>query len=187
MFEVYRSSFKYWLRRPKKLTAETVELHSKVRKLFNLSNGSAGSRSISQMMQSSGTPLSRYKARKAMKQLGLVSKQPSAPKYKKANNEHLAVPNLLDREFDVAKPNQVWCGDVTYIWIGKRWAYLAIVLDLFSRKPIGWSLSLSPDSNLTSKALLHAYELRGQPKDVMFHSDQGMHYTSKKVRQSLWR
>jgi transposase InsO family protein len=97
---------------------------------MDVGNGSAGSRSI-------------------MKNLGLRSSQPSAPKYKKANNEHLAVPNTLNRELDVKNPNQIWCGDVTYIWIGKRWAYLAIVLDLFSRKPIGWAFSLSPDSQLT--------------------------------------
>jgi putative transposase len=81
-----------------------------------------------------------------MKKLGLRSSQQSAPKYKKANNEHLVVPNTFNREFDVKNPNQIWCRDVTYIWIGKRWAYLAIVLDLFSRKPIGWAFSLSPDS-----------------------------------------
>lgn len=155
--------------------------------MFRLSNGSAGSRTMSTLVTSAGIDLSRYRARKAMQHLGLVSKQPSAPKYKKANNEHLAVPNILDRQFNVASPNEVWCGDVTYIWTGKRWAYLAVVLDLFSRKPVGWALSLSPDSRLTSKALLQAYELRGKPKGVMFHSDQGMHYTSKKFGQSLWR
>ena len=122
-----------------------------------------------------------------MKKLGLRSSQPSSPKYKKANNEHLAMPNILNREFDIKNPNQVWCGDVTYVWIGKRWAYLAIVLDLFSRKPVGWAFSLSPDSQLTNKALMNAYESRGQPKGIIFHSDQGMHYTSKKFRQSLWR
>lgn len=184
---MYRSSYKYWLNRPKVLTAKTIELHSKVREMFRLSNGSAGSRTISTLVTSAGIDLSRYRARKAMQYLGLVSKQPSAPKYKKAHNEHLAAPNILSRQFNVAAPNEAWCGDVTYIWIGKRWAYLAVVLDLYSRKPIGWALSLSPDSNLTSKALLQAYELRGQPKDVLFHSDQGMHYTSKKFRQSLWR
>ena len=139
------------------------------------------------MMKASGINLSRYRARKIMKQLALISKQPSAPKYKKANNEHLAAANLLAREFNVTKPNQVWCGDVTYIWVGRRWAYLAVVMDLYARKPIGWAFSLSPDSLLTSKALQHAYESRGQPKGVMFHSDQGMHYTSRKFRQTLWR
>ena len=55
-----------------------------------------------------------------MRKLGLRSSQPSAPTYKKANNEYLAVPNTLNQEFDVKSPNQVWCGDVTYIWIGRR-------------------------------------------------------------------
>ncbi len=76
---------------------------------------------------------------------------------------------------------------MTYIWAGNRWAYLAVVIDLFARKPIGWAMSLSPDSELTSKALKMAYEHRGKPRGVMFHSDQGSHYTSRKYRQTLWR
>ena len=65
--------------------------------------------------------------------------------------------------------------------------YLAVVIDLFSRKPVGWAMSLSPDSRLTGKALLMAYESRDKPKEVMFHSDQGSHYTSRYYRQLLWR
>ena len=107
--------------------------------------------------------------------------------YKKGSKEHVAIPNLLERQFDVTEPNQVWCGDVTYIWTGNRWAYLAVVIDLFARKPVGWAMSHSPDSELTAKALTMAYELRGRPGNVMFHSDQGSHYTSRKFRQRLWR
>ncbi len=69
----------------------------------------------------------------------------------------------------------------------KRWAYLAVVLDLFSRKPVGWAMSFSPDSRLTMKALEMAWETRGKPVGVMFHSDQGSHYTSRQFRQLLWR
>jgi len=126
------------------------------------------------MVTANGHPLSRYRALNIMEQLGLRSRQPSGPKYKKANNEHLAVPNILKRDFDVENPHQVWCGDVTYIWIGKRWAYLVVALDLYSRKPVGWAFSLSPDSQLTSKALINAHESRGKPKGILFHSDQGM-------------
>ncbi len=71
----------------------------------------------------------------------------------KASKEHVEIPNYLERQFAVTEPNQVWCGDVTYIWAGKRWAYLAVVLDLFSRKPVGWAMSFFPDSALTGKAL----------------------------------
>lgn len=93
----------------------------------------------------------------------------------------------LDRQFDVAAPNQVWGGDITYIWTGRRWAYLEMVLDLFARKPVGWALSLSPDSQLTNKALTMAFESRGAPEGVMFHSDQDCQYTSLAFRQRLWR
>ena len=60
-------------------------------------------------------------------------------------------------------------------------------MDLFARKPVGWALSHSPDSNLTCQALSMAYESRGRPKEVMFHSDQGSHYTSRQFRQLVWR
>lgn len=73
------------------------------------------------------------------------------------------------------------------MWIGKRWAYLAVVIDLYSRKVVGWSFSLSTDSQLTSKALSMAYQIRGEPSAILFHSDQGCHYTSIKFRQLLWR
>jgi len=97
------------------------------------------------------------------------------------------MPNELNRQFNVGGPNQVWCGDVTYIWTGQRWSYLAVVIYLFARKPIGWVLSRLPDSNLTKQTLNMAYELRGGPKVIMFYSDQGSHYKSISFRQNLWR
>jgi len=122
-----------------------------------------------------------------MKRLGLVSSQPPKHKYKVAKKEHIAVKNQLNREFSPSRPNQVWCGDVTYIWTGIKWRYLAAVLDLYSRKIVGFSISDSPDSKLTKQALSNAFEARGKPKGVMFHSDQGCHYTSVSFRQLLWK
>lgn len=139
------------------------------------------------MVSLQGIPLSRYRATKLMKQLDLKSTQQRKHKYRKANQLHLAIDNTLDRKFDVSSPNQVWCSDVTYIWTGRHWSYLAVVLDLYARKPIGWALSNSPDSQLTAKALQRAYESRGRPKQVLFHSDQGSHFTSTHFRQYLWR
>ncbi|WP_153043456.1 DDE-type integrase/transposase/recombinase, partial [Xenorhabdus innexi] len=104
-----------------------------------------------------------------------------------SRKEQVDIPNHLDRQFAVTEPNQVWCGDVTYIWTGKRWAYLAVVIDLFARKPIGWAMSFSPDSELTKKALIMAFESRGRPQGILFHSDQGSHYTSKAFRRLLQR
>ncbi len=74
---------------------------------------------------------------KLMKELIIVSCQERKHKYNRGGNERIDIPNLLNRQFAVTKPDQVWCGDVTYIWTGSRWAYLAVVLDLFARKPVG--------------------------------------------------
>ena len=93
--------------------------------------------------------MGRWLAGRLMKELGLVSCQQPTHRYKRGGHEHVAIPNHLERQFAVTEPNQVWCGDVTYIWTGKRWAYLAVVLDLFARKPVGWAMSFSPDSRLT--------------------------------------
>lgn len=105
--------------------------------------------------------------------------------YKNARQEHTSLPNLLERQFAVPEPDRVWCGDITYLWAGNRWCYLAVVMDLFAREVIGWSLSAHADTALISSALRMAYETRGQPRDVMFHSDQGSQYTDLKYQQLI--
>jgi len=187
VFGVHRSSYKYWRVRDKFISPDKLRLLSEVKQIHRESNGSAGARTVADIATNRGFNLSRYRASKLMKQLELVSCQLPQHSYKKGTKEHIEIPNLLDRQFDVVEPNTVWCGDVTYIWTGNRWAYLAVVIDLFARKPIGWAMSLSPDSALTCKALMMAYESRGKPTEVIFHSDQGSHYTSRKFRQSIWR
>lgn len=143
-----------------------------VKSIFRESNGSAGARTIAQIATDRNHPLSCYRAGRLMKICRLHSCQQPKHAYKRATQKPVAIPNHLGREFNVTQPNKVWCGDVTYIWTGKRWAYLAIVMDLFSRKPVSWALSLSPNSQLTADALKMAFELRGRPKNLMFHSDQ---------------
>lgn len=184
---MHRSSFKAWKAKPKRINTQKVKELAAVRRIYAESNGSAGARTIAQIATDRQVPLSRYRATGLMKQLGLVSCQLPKHSYKKAHQEHISIPNILDRQFTPSKPNEIWVGDVTYIWSGQRWAYLAVVLDLYARKPVGWAMSYSPDSNLTSKALTMAFESRGKPEDLMYHSDQGTHYTSVKFRQLLWR
>lgn len=87
----------------------------------------------------------------------------------------------------MARSDQVWCGDVTYIWAGTEWLYLAVVLDLYARRVVGWAISRSPDTALTLQAVRIAYESRGCPRGVLFHSDQGCYYTSRAFVQGLWR
>ena len=186
-FGVHRSSLKYWLKRSKNVSPERLKALTIVKAIHAESNGSAGARTIATIATSRDYPLSLYRAGKLMKAQQLVSCQLPKHAYKKATQEHVSISNQLNREFNVSRPNEVWCGDVTYIWTGRRWAYLAMVMDLYARKPVGWAMSLSPDSQLTGRALSMAYERRGQPKNVMFHSDQGCHYTSTYFQQLLWR
>ena len=186
-FGVHRSSYRYWLKTHDKINPKNVEINAMVREIFNASRGSAGARTIAKISTAKGVSLSRYRASNFMKKLDLVSHQDRKHRYKRGGDEHLHIQNHLNRAFNVGAPNKVWCGDVTYIWAGNRWAYLAVVMDLFSRKIIGWAMSYNPDSLLTEKALTMAFESRGKPKNLMFLSDQGCHYTSKHFRQLLWR
>lgn len=184
---MHRSSYKYWLKGLRKIDQKRLTDRALVKEIYHESNGSAGARTIAKIATAKGINLSRYRAGKLMKQCKLVSCQLPKHAYKKAAKEHIAIPNHLNRKFYADSPNQLWCGDVTYVWTGRRWGYLAVVLDLFSRKPVGFAFSYSPDSQLTCQALKMAYESRGRPKGLMFHSDQGCHYTSKQFRQLLWR
>ena len=115
-------------------------------------------------MQEEGEQIGRFKVRRLMRALDLVSKQPGSHAYKRATVERLDIPNTLNLEFHVPAPNQVWCGDITYIWAQGKWHYLAVVLDLCTRRIVGWALSEKPDAELVIKALDMAYEQRGRPR-----------------------
>ena len=186
-FGVYRSSYRYWLNGQSTISPRKIQERALVKEIHKESGGSAGSRTIATVATLRGINLSRYRARKLMVALNLVSCQLPKHRYKKAVKEHLSIPNILNRNFSPSKPNEVWCGDVTYIWTGSYWAYLAVVIDLYARKPVGFALSRSPNAELTIQALRMAYESRGRAEGLVFHSDQGCHYTSFKFRQVLWK
>ena len=164
-----------------------MALRSRVHELFVESRSSAGSLSIMGMMREEGTTIGRFKVSRLMEELGLICKQPGSHAYKQATVERIDIPNHLNRQFEVDAPNQVWCGDITYVWAQGRWHYLAVVLDLFTRRVVGWAFSTRPDADLVVRALEMAYEQRGRPQGLLFHSDQGAKYASRKFRQRLWR
>ncbi|MCV0238887.1 IS3-like element IS222 family transposase [Pseudomonas aeruginosa] len=186
-FDVARSCYYVHRLRRRRVDARRVALRSQVNQLFSQSRGSAGSRSILGMLREEGVTIGRFRVRRLMRELGLVSKQPGSHAYKQATVERPDIPNRLNREFATAHPNQVWCGDITYVWAQGRWHYLAAVLDLHTRRVIGWAFSAKPDAELVIKALDMAYEQRGRPQQVLFHSDQGSQYASRLFRQRLWR
>ncbi|MDF6001828.1 IS3-like element IS222 family transposase [Pseudomonas aeruginosa] len=186
-FDVARSCYYVHRLRRRRVDARRVALRSQVNQLFSQSRGSAGSRSILGMLREEGVTIGRFRVRRLMRELGLVSKQPGSHAYKQATVERPDIPNRLNREFATEHPNQVWCGDITYVWAQGCWHYLAAVLDLHTRRVIGWAFSAKPDAELVIKALDMAYEQRGKPQQVLFHSDQGSQYASRLFRQRLWR
>ena len=187
IFEVPRSTYYGYRNRKRRIDSERIRLRIKVAEIFNISRQSAGSRTIVDRMREEGESIGRFKVRRLMKEARLESKQPKPYAYKTAKVERPDIPNHLDREFNVKQPNLVWCGDITYVWVQNRWVYLAVVMDLYARRIVGWSLSDKPDTKLTVSALNMAYQLRGQPNEVMFHSDQGVQYASRSFRQHIWR
>jgi len=187
LFDVSTSSYYYRVNHKDIVDPERERLKQKAINIHVASRGAAGARTIAGQLTQEGEKVGRYKAASLMKEACISSKQPHKHKYKMAEEESKIAPNLLQREFDVGAPNKIWCGDVTYIWAGTQWLYLAVVMDLYARKIVGWACSTSPDSELTCAALRMAYESRNKPKGVMFHSDQGCHYTSLRYRQKLWQ
>ena len=105
--------------------------------------------------------------------------------YKHADEAHKTHDNILEGSFSPSAPNQVWTGDVTYIRIKSSWCYLAVVLDLFARRIVGFSVLSSSNITLTASALQMAYHTRLKPSGVLFHSDQGSHYTSEEFADTI--
>lgn len=186
-FGVPRSCLYAYRQRCQRIDVDRLALRSQVHELFVESRSSAGSRSIMGMMREQGVAIGRFKVSRLMEELGLLCKQPGRHAYRQATVERIDIPNHLNRQFDVERPNQVWCGDITYIWAQGAWHYVAAVLDLFTRRVVGWAFSTRPDADLVVRALDMAYEQRGRPQGVLFHSDQGSQYASRKFRQRLWR
>ncbi len=94
-------------------------------------------------------------------------------------------PNLLQREFAAASPNRVWVGDITYCATGDGWLYLAVLIDTFSRRVVGWATSASPNAELAVEALTRAIELRKPQPGLIVHSERGSQYASKLYREKL--
>lgn len=181
------SSYYDYRQRRDVIDVERLELRARVSAVFNQFRGASGSRTIVTKLQEVGVHIGRFKVMRLMEEAHLVCGQPGPHNYKVAKQARPDIPNILAREFIVASPNQVWCGDITYIWAAGRWYCLAVVLDLSTRRIVGWAMSAHPDADLTCKALDMAYEQRGRPKGVLFHSDQGSQYGSTQFRRRLWR
>jgi len=185
--QVGTSAYYAWKKRPAKLiSAETLHLHRRMKALFKQSRDSLGSREMKKKLREEGFIIGRYKVRELMKKLKLKVKQRTAYKVTtKRNHRDEVADNLLNQNFNPVAVNEVWAGDITYLKTGEGWMYLAIVMDLYSRRIVGWYASKRMTTDLICKAMIMAYNLRQPSKGLVFHSDRGSQYTSKRYRQLL--
>lgn len=173
-----RSSYYAWQKRPVDVSDIQLRMHAQA--VHRRSRGAAGSRTIAKTLG-----VSRWRARQLMQVCHLVSTQPGKPKFRVAQAEAEAVPNQLNRAFQPPAPNRVWCGDITYLRVAGQWAYLAVVLDLYARRVVGWQVSTTPDTTLVLQALSRAVETRQPERGLLFHSDQGVQYRSQRYQHYL--
>jgi putative transposase len=187
VMRVSTSAYYAWQKRPGLLiSADVLHLHRRMKALFEQSRDSLGSREMMKKLREEGIEIGRYKVRNLMKKLNLKVTQRIAYKVttKRKHGDDVA-DNLLNQNFNPVAPNQVWAGYITYLQTGEGWMYLAIVMDLFSRRIVGWAISKRMTTDLICKAMIMAYNLRQPPKGLVFQSDRGSQYTSKRYRKLL--
>ncbi len=122
-----------------------------------------------------------------MKRVGIKAQVGYRSPRARKGEASIVSPNRLQRQFNPDAPDERWVTDITYIRTHEGWLYLAVVVDLFSRKIIGWSMQSRMTKDIVLNALLMAVWRRNPQKQVLVHSDQGSHYTSRQFRQLLWR
>ena len=154
--------------------------------LFEQSRQNLGSREMMKKLRAEGIEVGRYRVRKLLAKIGLRVRQRLAYKVttKRKHGDKVA-DNLLNQNFNPLEPNAVWAGDITYLRTAEGWMYLAVVMDLYSRRIVGWHVDKRMTTDLISKAMIKAYNLRQPPKGLVFHSDRGSQYTSKRFRKLL--
>jgi transposase InsO family protein len=187
IMQVSRSAYYAWYQCPAKLiSAETLHLYRRAKELFNASRQSLGSRELSKKLRSEGFEIGREATRTLMKRLKLVVKQRQAYKVTTQRKHGDSVAdNLLNQNFNPVAANEIWAGDITYLRTAEGWMYLAIVMDLYSRRIVGWAIDKRMKQDLVNRALIMAYNLRQPSKGLIFHSDRGSQYTSQIYRKLL--
>ena len=147
-----------------------------------------GSPRMTRNLRALGHGCGRHRVARLMRENDLGARRKK--RFRRTTDSNHSLPcadNLLDRQFRVSKPNQVWVGDVTYIRTRQRWLYLAIVLDLYSRKVVGWAMGPDNDTKLVLRALAMAVANRKPAAGLIFHSDRGSTYAAKAFTDELQR
>lgn len=187
VFDVSPSGYYGWrTRRPSQRQQSNARLDEEIRTVFSQHKERYGSPRITLELLGKGISCSENRVAKRMALLSLVAK--ARKKFKATTNSAHTLPvsdNLLAQDFTADRPNQKWVGDITYVWTSEGWLYLAVVMDVYSRIIIGWSMNERMTADLVRDALTMALWRRSFPKGVIFHSDRGSQYASKRFQELL--
>lgn len=189
--QVSPSGYYTWRDHPPSLRAQrTARIQQAVRRVHAESHGNYGSVKVTHALQQRDDleRACRNTVAQAMRKMGLKSRirQRFTPTTTRVDPAHQPAPNTLDQDFTAEAPNRKWVTDITYLATAAGWVYLAVVLDLFSRKVVGWALGPTLETELVSTALRRAIETRRPDgKNLLHHSDRGCQYTSTAYQQTL--
>jgi putative transposase len=188
--EVSRSGYYAWRACPRSARGlQDVELADTIAKVHGASRGTYGSPRVYAELKARGVKIGRKRVARLMRDRGLVARRRRRfhPKTTDSTHRHPIAANTLARTFKQPAPNQAWVGDITYIRTDAGWLYLAVLLDLFSRRVVGWAMSVRIDRHLVLDALAMAVANRGSVAGVLHHTDRGSQYACGDYAAALER
>ena len=185
---VSRGGFYAWLVRPRSQRSRSdEELAAKVRTSFVASDRTYGAKRVWHDMLALGVSCGLHRIERLMRQQALRARprRRRLPSDKGERQINAVAPNVLDRSFQAPAANRKWIADFTYLWTAEGWLYVAAVVDLFSRRVVGWSMSADMTTQLVTDALVMAIWRRGKPDALLHHSDRGSQYTSEQFQRLM--
>ena len=187
VLEVSPSGYFAWRSRPaSRRQREDLVLLAHVRSAFALSNGTYGSPRMTRELQDTGLAIGRRRTARLMRENGLRARQPR--RFKRTTDSQHAfpiAPNLLDQDFSAERPDEKWGAAISYVWTREGWLYLAVVIDLFARRVVGWAVSDRLHKELALTALRRALVVRRPGAGLLHHSDRGSQYCSIEYQADL--
>jgi len=185
---VSRGGFYAWLTRPpSRRSRRNEELAGRVRTSFLQSDRTYGARRVWHDLLAEGVPCGLHRIERLMQVQGFRTRPRRRRLPPDTGERSLAAvsSNVLDRQFEAERPNQKWIADFTYVWTAEGWLYVAAVIDLFSRRVVGWSMSAGMTAQLVTDALVMAIWRRSKPDALLHHSDRGSQYTSEQFQRLM--
>ncbi len=187
VLEVSRSGYYAWrARKPSARDLEDERLRPKIAAAFETGRGTYGSPRVRDELVDQGFGIGRKRVARLMREMGFEGVTPRKFRVTTdSDHDHPIAENLLDRNFKASGPNEKWATDITYVWTGEGWLYLAVVMDLYSRRIVGWSTADHLQTGLCLDALQRALGHRTGVDGLIHHSDRGVQYASTRYREAL--